>query len=266
VSGDVFRSEPRRTGRRGRGGAGGRVGGTPPRMGQADVVRVLGSTPLFAALDEESLSRLALECGQRSLNRGHFLCHQGEPGDRLFVIATGAVKVVLAAESGDEVLLATMGPYESLGELAVLDGAPRSASVVAIEPMTALLLSRSVLIDVMSRHPAVLDAMLRSLGTLVRRLTEQTGDFVFLDLGGRVAKVLLTLSQAQSPARPGAGRPHAVELDLRLSQSELASMVGASRPAVNRALHLLATRGWISVDGPVIVLRDVASLRRRAGV
>jgi CRP-like cAMP-binding protein len=228
------------------------------RLDPADVVAVLGATPLFAALDGDSLAQLAARCGQRLLERGHFLCYQGESGDRLFVIARGTVKVVLTSERGEEVLLATMGAHESLGELAVLDGAPRSASVVAVEPTVALLLSRGALLDVMGRHPGVLDAMLHSLGDLVRRLTEQTGDFVFLDLGGRLAKALLALSRADG-ATAGA-----VQLDVRLSQSELATMVGASRPAVNRALHLLATRGWISVEGPVIVLRDVPSLQRRA--
>jgi len=241
-----------------RAGRGGRSGASARRLGAAEVAVVLGATPLFAALDATSLARLATLCGQRVLQRGHFLCYQGESGDRLFVIADGMVKVVLTSERGEEVLLATMGANETLGELAVLDGAPRSASVVAVEPTTALLLARPVLIDVMARYPAVLDAMLQSLGGLVRRLTEQTGDFVFLDLGGRLAKTLLGLSQHD--AVPG----EAMELEVRFSQSELAAMVGASRPAVNRALHLLAMRGWISVEGQVIVLRDPSSLRRRA--
>jgi CRP/FNR family cyclic AMP-dependent transcriptional regulator len=231
----------------------------PRKLPRDEVVRALGATPLFSRLDDAALSQLAGLCGQRTLERGHFLCYQGESGDRLFVIAAGTVKVVLTSERGEEVLLATMGRHESLGELAVLDGSPRSASVVAVEPTIALLLSRPTLLDLMGRHPSVLDAVLTSLGSLVRRLTEQTGDFVFLDLGGRLAKVLLGLSHAD------AAKSDAAELDVLLSQSELAAMVGASRPAVNRALHLLATRGWISVEGQVIVLRDVESLRRRAG-
>jgi CRP/FNR family transcriptional regulator, cyclic AMP receptor protein len=224
------------------------------------VALVLGAAPLFAGLDEATLGHLATACSQRAYGRGHFLCYQGEPGDRIFVVAEGLVKVVLTSEQGDEVVLATMGAHETFGELTVLDESPRSASVVAVEPTVALLLSRRALLQVMAEHPTVLDAMLHSLAVIVRRLTEQTGDFVFLDLGGRLAKLLLRLAEAHGvPSRTGD-----VVLDLHLSQSELAAMVGASRPAVNRALQMLAQRGWISLEGHVTVLRDVPALQRRA--
>ena len=112
------------------------------------------------------------------------------------------------------------------------------------------------MLGLLNRDPSVLDALLRSLGNLIRRLTEQAGDFVFLDLGGRVAKLLLHLAEAH-----GAG---STVLDLGLSQSDLAAMVGATRPAVNRVLQHLAARGVIEVDGQRIVLVNVAELRRRA--
>ena len=155
-------------------------------------------------------------------------------------------------------MLVALGGCEVLGEIALLDGSPRSASVVAVEPTTGLLLTRATVLDVMARHPVVLDAMLHALGRLVRRLTEQAGDLVFLDLGGRLAKLLLRLAEGRSPTAEG------IVLDTRLSQSELAAMVGASRPAVNRVLHMFATRGLITVDGRVIVVCDVEELRRRA--
>ena len=155
-------------------------------------------------------------------------------------------------------MLVALGIGEVLGQIALLDGAERSASVVAVEPTTGLLLTRATVLDVMLRHPAVLDAMMRSLGKLVRRLTEQAGDFIFLDLGGRLAKLLLRLAGERSESAEG------IVLDLGLSQSDLAAMVGASRPAVNRVLHSFAARGLISVNGQVIVLRDVGALRRRA--
>jgi CRP-like cAMP-binding protein len=229
-------------------------------LSQQEIARVLASTALFAGLDEPSLLRLAQVCTQRSVDRGHYLCHQGDSGDRIFLIADGLVKVVITSFDGIEVVLATMGRHESLGELAVLDGSPRSASVVAVEPTQVLMVYRQALLTVMTQHPPVLDAILRSLGGIVRRLTEQTGDFVFLDLGGRLAKVLLRLSAAHAT---GPGEP---VLDLGLTQSDLAAMVGASRPAVNRALQMLAVRGWISVTGQAIVLHDQEALRRRAGL
>jgi CRP-like cAMP-binding protein len=145
-----------------------------------------------------------------------------------------------------------------LGELAVLDGSPRSASVVAIEDTTVLSLDRAVALELMARQPAVLEAILRSLAALVRRLNEQTADLIFLDLGGRLAKLLLGL------VHDNACTTGPAVLDMGLSQTDLAAMVGATRPAVNRALQVLAARGLISIDGQIIVLKDLPGLRRRA--
>jgi CRP-like cAMP-binding protein len=231
-----------------------------PRLPEHEVAEVLGATSVFSALDRSSLLGLAAASRQRTYGRGQYLWYQGDPGDHLVVVGEGLVKVVLTSERGDEVVLVTLGPTETVGELAILDGSPRSASVVAVEPTTVVMLPRAAVLQAMASHPAVLDAVLRLLGQLVRRLTEQTGGLVFLDLAGRVAKVLLQLAE-----RHARDEQHTV-LDVGLSQSDIAAMVGATRPAVNRILQLFASRGLISVDGRVIVLRDPAALRRRAGL
>jgi CRP/FNR family cyclic AMP-dependent transcriptional regulator len=223
---------------------------------EADVVEILRSATIFAELPDEALARLAAGCAGRTYRRNQYLWYQGDEGARLVIVASGLVKVVLSSAQGGEVVLTTLGPGAMFGELAVLDGSPRSASVVAAEPTAVLLLSRATVLEMLNRYPSVLDALLRSLGNLIRRLTEQAGDFVFLDLPGRVAKLLLHLAEAH-----GAG---STVLDLGLSQSDLAAMVGATRPAVNRALQNLAARGVIEVDGQRIVLVNLAELRRRA--
>jgi CRP/FNR family cyclic AMP-dependent transcriptional regulator len=226
-------------------------------MGPDDVAAVLGETSLFRVLDHDDLVRVAGSCLQRAYRRGQFLCQQGDPGDRLFVIASGLVKVVLTAEQGDELVLATLRRPEVFGEVAVLDQGPRSASVVAVNQSDVLLLSRSTLLELFRSYPALTDVFLVALGGMLRRLTEQAGDLVFLDLTGRLAKLLLRLAQEHGiDAADGA-------LALRLSQSELAAMVGASRPAVNRVLQALAARGIIDVSGQTISLRDIQALRRR---
>jgi CRP-like cAMP-binding protein len=225
-------------------------------LSEPDVVEILRSAAIFAELPDDALARLAARCVRRTYGRNQFLWYQGDDGAHLIVVASGLVKVVLSSPQGGEVVLTTLGPGEISGELAVLDGSPRSASVVAAEPTTVLLLTRATVLDMLNRYPSVLDALLRSLGNLIRRITEQAGDFVFLDLGGRVAKLLLHLAEAH-----GAG---STVLDLRLTQSDLAAMVGATRPAVNRVLQHLAARGVIEVDGQRIVLVNLAELRRRA--
>jgi CRP/FNR family cyclic AMP-dependent transcriptional regulator len=230
-----------------------------PRFTAQEAADVLGATPVFSALDGPALTDLAAASRQRTYGRGQYLWYQGDLGDHMVVIGEGLAKVVLTSERGEEAVLVTMGPHDTAGELALLDGLPRSASVVAVEPTTVLMLPRAAVQEAMSAHPEVLDAVLRRLGQLVRRLTDQTGGLVFLDLTGRVAEVLLQLAQ-----RHAQDDEHTV-LDVGLSQSDIAAMVGATRPAVNRVLQLFAARGLISVHGRVIVLRDPAALRRRAG-
>ena len=223
---------------------------------EPDIVDILRSATIFADLPDDALARLEAHCVSRTYRRNQYLWYQGDDGAHLVVVASGLVKVLIGSAQGGEVVLATLGPGAIIGELAVLDGSPRSASVVAAEPTTVLLLSRATVLGLLNRYPSVLDALLRSLGNLIRRITEQAGDFVFLDLPGRVAKLLLHLAEAH-----GAG---STVLDLGLSQSDLAAMVGATRPAVNRVLQNLAGRGVIKVDGQRIVLINIAELRRRA--
>ena len=225
------------------------------------VAAALHQTAIFAELPDSVLREMAQVCLQRTYRRGQFLWYQGDPGDYLVVIVQGLVKVTVTSPHGDEMLLVTLGPSEVVGELSVIDGGPRSASVVALRPTTGIVISRAALIALMQRSPVCFDVLLRPLGALVRRLTEQATDLVFLDLAARVAKLLLH----EAERRSGEQRQGAL-VDLGLTQTELAQMVGASRPAVNRVLQSLAARGSISITGREITIRDFNALRRRAGL
>jgi CRP/FNR family transcriptional regulator, cyclic AMP receptor protein len=222
------------------------------------VAALLAQTAVFSELDSAALKDVASSSSYRSYRRGQYIVQQGDAGDRLFVIEDGRVKVVYTSEDGDELVLATMGPQEIFGELALLDGGPRSASVQALEPTTVYTVDRPSLIALMSRHSSVADALLRSLGRLVRRMIDQTGDLVFLDLHGRLAKLLVRLAEEQRP-----GESSVVEL-VRLTQSDLAAMVGGSRQSVNQVLKSFEDRQYLKVEGRKIVVRDLAGLRRRA--
>lgn len=231
-------------------------------MRPADIVAGLRRNATFARLDDEALAQLARVAVPRSWRHDQFLWYQGDPGDHLVVLTAGLVKITVTSERGDEMVLTTVGPPGLVGELSVIDEGRRSASVVAVEPTTALVIARAPLIGLMAQSPALLDALLRTLGALVRRLTEQTTDLVFLDLGGRVAKLLVQ----QADQQLSGGSADGVTVDLPLTQTELAQLLGASRPAVNRVLQGLASRGVISIDRRTIVLHDAATLRRRAGL
>jgi CRP/FNR family cyclic AMP-dependent transcriptional regulator len=224
-------------------------------------IDVLGRTSLFGGLPPELLESLAAACVQRVYPRDQYLWYQGDPGDRLVVVAAGLVKVVVHSEAGDQIVLAALGPPEVLGELALIDEGPRSASVIAAAETTVLMIQRSVLLRLMRQDTALLEAMLRSIGALLRRLTEQTADLVFLDLGGRMAKLLLRLADEHGRRVDGS-----TVLHLRLNQTDLAQMVGASRPAVNRILQSFAGRGFVTLDGHAIVIHDSTALARRAGM
>ena len=230
-------------------------------MTRDEILTALRETRVFSGLDPTALGALAAVCVPRSFRRDQYLMYQGDPGDHLVVLVDGLVKIMVTSDRGDEMVLATLGPGEVLGELAVIDQGPRSASVVAVQPTTTLVVTRTALITAMHHSPALLDAMLRTLGGLVRRLTEQASDLVFLDLGGRIAKLLVQRAERESQT-PG----RRLAVDLHLTQTELAQMVGASRPAVNRVLQSLVGRGWINLDGKTIEILDAPALRRRAGL
>ena len=223
--------------------------------GASDTAALLGGTSLFRGLDAAGLARLAAAAETRRHRRGEVLCREGDSGDELFVVVSGRVKVVVTSTRGDEMLLATLGPGEVFGELAVVDGGPRSATVTATETSTVTRLARPVLLEVLYSHPGMIDVLLTTLGGLVRRLNARAADLVFLDLAGRVAKLLLANAEEAGDT-----------FELAITQSELASMVGGSRQTVNQILRGFERRGLVEVDGRKVVVRDARELRRQAGL
>jgi CRP-like cAMP-binding protein len=216
----------------------------------------LSGVEMFAGLDSEGRARLAAVAVPRHYRRGQLLFVEDDPGESLLVLRKGAVSVFRTAASGERALLSVVRPPGVLGEVALLDGAPRSASAEALEDTTALALSRSAFLELVHAQPRILDAVLRSFGALVRRLTDQTADHVFLDLAGRVAKTLVRL----------AGDTVAPLVTIELNQTQLAEMAGGSRQSINQALGTFAQRGWLHTEGRRIVVTDLAALRRRAGM
>jgi CRP/FNR family transcriptional regulator, cyclic AMP receptor protein len=222
---------------------------------------LLARTPLFAGLNESELLGLGACARRRSYQRGQYVFHQGDTGDAVFVLTEGRVKVIFVSADGDEMILATLQPPDVFGELALIDGGPRSASIQALEPTAVLTLTRATLLDLMSRQPGVTDVILRSLGMLVRRMIAQAADLVFLDLHGRVAKLLLRMIEDLSD-HPS----QLTSLDLKMTQSDLAAMVGGSRQSVNQILHQLERRGYLRIEGQRLIVKDLEAIRRRAGL
>jgi CRP-like cAMP-binding protein len=225
------------------------------------IAKVLGSSDLFQGLDEQTLLKVAERCIDRTYKKGQLIFHQGDPGESLFLVAEGLVKVLLPSPEGGEMVLVTFEPPSSFGELALLDGGPRSASAEAVEDTKLIVLTRATMLDLLREHPELADLLLSALGRIIRRLTEQASDLVFLDLHGRVAKLLISLAHDR-----GEATEEGLVLDLHLTQTDLASMVAGSRQSVNQILRGFEARGYLELRGRTIVLKKSDSLRRRAGM
>lgn len=228
-------------------------------MKSEQAAELLAQTRLFGGLGAENLQAVAAQAVVRSFRKGTIVVSEGEPGGACYVIASGSAKVFVSSPHGQEMVLATLRPPDAFGELALLDGEARSASVEALEDIVALALARSTLLEIARQQPAIADALLCSVGSLVRRLTTQTADLVFLDLEGRVAKLLVGLAEER-----GTSLEENTVLDLALTQRDLASMVGGSRQSVNHILHALQSRGFLELHGREVLIVEADKLRRRA--
>jgi CRP/FNR family cyclic AMP-dependent transcriptional regulator len=208
---------------------------------------VLARTELFQAIDEATQRRIAEHVVERVVERGQCVFVQDEPGDRMYVLAEGAVKLYVASREGGIVELVRHRPPATFGEVALLDGGPRSASAEAVERSTLLVVTRAELVALLHSEDRVADGLLRILGTIVRRTTRQVTDLVFLDLQGRVARQLLVLA--------GDGQA-AGRRTRQVTQAELATMVGGARQTVNQALRSLEAQGYIRADGRSFQILD----------
>jgi CRP/FNR family transcriptional regulator, cyclic AMP receptor protein len=216
----------------------------------------LTGVEMFAGLEPDVRQRVIATAVPRNYRKGQILFVEGDPGESLIILKRGAVAVFRTAPTGERAVLTVARPPTVLGEVSLLDALSRSASAEAIEDTQALALNRAAFIELVHSNPRILDAVMRSVGALIRRLTEQNADHVFLDLPGRVAKTLVRL----------AGENQAPMITIELNQSQLAEMAGGSRQSVNQAIGSFASRGWLRTEGRRIVVTDMQALRRRAGM
>lgn len=218
----------------------------------------LRASGLFGHADDATLDTLSTALRTRRFRKGETVFHQGDPGDALFIVATGSVKVVLPSnESAEPAIVAVLGPGEFFGELALLDGAPHSATIVAVEPTETLVLRREAFLALIDNEPQLRRALLASLATEIRRLTGHVEDLHFLDLPGRLASRILRLAAGQPVDAAGA-----VRIPWPYTQSELAGMIGGSRQSVNRLLSDLADRGLVRLERDALVVTDPDRLAR----
>jgi len=234
-------------------------------MAEADEAMARGAlraSGLFGSADDAAIDAVIRVLRIRRFRRGDTVFHQGDPGDALFVLASGSVKVVLPSDEGAEpAIVAILGPGEFFGELAILDGAPHSATIVTVEPTETLVLHRDAFLRLIDTDAGLRRALLASLAAEIRRLTGHVEDLHFLDLPARLASRIVRLATSTG-ATSGGVTTGEVRIAWPYTQSELAGMIGGSRQSVNRLLADLADQGLVRLERDHLVVVDVERLAR----
>lgn len=214
----------------------------------------LATVPLFGGLGAADLERFADVTRERAYSKGSVILFQDDPGDALFIVRSGRVKVVLIGEDGREVILGILGVGQHFGELALIDGEPRSAHVIAMEDAQLFVLRREDFRSRVSESPSIAWALLSELSRRLRRADGQIGSLVLLDVHGRIARLLLA-------ATPDA---EAALVDRRLTHQTIAHMIGASRETVSRAMSDFQERGFIAAERRQVTITNRAALEALA--
>ena len=218
---------------------------------------ILHRVPLFQGLPEAEVIPFGDLMRERSYPKGSVILFEDDPGDALYVVAKGQVKVVLIGEDGREVILSVLGEGTFFGEMALLDDEPRSAHVIAMEDSTVLALRREDFRARLRNSPEVAIALLRELSRRLRRADDQIGSLVLLDVNGRVAELLVRLADEEGGDR----------ITRKLTHATIAQMIGSSRETVSRTMRELQDRGLVAVTRQEITLTDrpgLGALSRRS--
>lgn len=218
------------------------------------VTDFLATVPLFRELPRAAVRSFAELTREQRFAKGAMIVSEGDPGDALYVVRTGEVKVVLIGEDGREVLLNLLGVGEHFGELALIDGRPRSAHVVSTKASSLLVLRRADFRRQVEGMPTVAWGLMVELSRRLRLADGKIGSLVMLDVPGRVAKVLLEHAAAGEPAT----------VVKQLTHQTIGQMIGASRETVSRAMAEFQESGLISVVRRVVTIVKRPALEARA--
>ena len=218
---------------------------------------LLQEIPFLSGLSPAETSALAESLRRRRFARNEVIFHRDDPGNCLFIILSGTVKIALQSEDGREVILTLLGPGDHFGELAVLDGEPRSADAVAVEATETMVLPRDMFLEFVEHNPG---AALRLLAAFsrgyVRRLTDTVHDAAFLDIPARLARTLVQLLNGREPTADG--------VQLHLTQNDLAAMVGATRESINKWLGYYERQGWVRRERGFVTIVNSDALVKQA--
>lgn len=220
----------------------------------------LEAIAFFRGLEEEAMAEISRDLHRRDLPSGAQLITAEMPGESVYFVARGSIKVQILLADGREVTLAVLGPGQMVGEMSLIDEAARSADAVCLEPTTVLWMDRLTFRRHLGEHPILTENLVRELSHRLRHANQRISALSSLDVGGRLAAQLLAFGDDFGQEEEGG----ALRISLPLSQSELADLVGATRESVNRALAHFRDAGWIDFDPERrILLLDRKALAHR---
>mgnify|MGYP000975985320 CR=1 FL=1 len=206
---------------------------------------LLHQIPIFSCLDEEELDRLAAVGMRKRFPRNTILLNEGDITDSLYVILSGKVKTVITDENGREIILSISGPGEYFGEMALIDGEPRSATIVTREPCHLMIFSKEDIKGVLRANPDMVFTLLKGLIKRLRETDKKIESLALMDVYGRIAQLLIQMAEAQGDV---------LVINEPLTHQEIANMVGASREMVSRILSELIRGEFIRVDKKIITI------------
>ena len=214
---------------------------------------VLKSLPVFAGFSQDQLRALGAMVMRRGAPRGSAVMREGDPADCLYVVVAGRLKVLMGEPDGKETILSILGPGEFFGEMSLIDDHTRSATVIAIEPCELLAITRRDFRRCLVENSDLAMAVMRVLVRRLREADRKIGSLAMLDVYGRVARLLLDMSESVNGRRV---------VTKRISKQDIARMIGASREMVHKVMKDLQVNGYIEVQGSTIVLRDTSDPSR----
>ncbi len=222
------------------------------------VHHILDRAGILESVDPDAATAMIAQLEHADFAAGRTIFYEGDPGDRVYIIVAGKVKISLRGPGGRTNLRAIMGPADVFGELAVFDPGPRTCTATAITDVQMVWLDRATLRAWMARWPAIAEQLLQVLSRRLRNTDDELIDLVSSDVGTRIARQLLLLAE-----RFGSPEGDALRVAHELSQDEMAQLVGADRTSVNRALRRFASRGWIVIQGKSMLIVQPDALADR---
>lgn len=219
------------------------------------VAEALSAVPLFAHLREDDLERVARVARERSYPKNSVIVFEDDPGDALYVVMSGQVKVVLVGEDGREVILSTLEKNDFFGEMSLIDDEPRSAHVIAMEDSNLLVVRREDFQQELEESPKIAIGLVRALTKRLRQADNKIGSLVLLDVTGRVARLLLDMADEED----------GVTITRKLTHHMIAQMIGSSRETVSRTMRSLTDQNMVKVSPGEIAIVDRPALLKACG-